>query len=221
MYNIISTGSKGNAVIIKDRILIDCGVSYKSIAPYVKGLSLVLLTHIHGDHFNKRTISKLASERPALRFGCCQWLVRDLIDCGVSKYMIDIFAPGTANHYTVMSLSVEAFPLYHNVPNCGYKVDMAGWKVMYATDTCKLETAALGYDLYMIEANYDEDELQERIARKEAEGAEFIYDNLVPENHLSRKDASDFVMKNAGANSEFVFLHVHEEGGKQNAQQFS
>lgn len=51
-YNIISTGSKGNAVVINGRILIDCGVPFKALEPVKKDLRLVLLTHIHSDHFN-------------------------------------------------------------------------------------------------------------------------------------------------------------------------
>ena len=30
-YNIISTGSKGNALVIEDNILIDCGVSFTKL----------------------------------------------------------------------------------------------------------------------------------------------------------------------------------------------
>ena len=74
-YNIISTGSDGNATILEDFVLVDCGVPYKALEPYVPKLKLVLLTHIHSDHFQKRTIKRLASERPTLRFGCCRWLV--------------------------------------------------------------------------------------------------------------------------------------------------
>ena len=55
-YNIISTGSDGNATILEDFVLIDCGVPYKALEPYVPKLKLVLLTHIHSDHFQKRTI---------------------------------------------------------------------------------------------------------------------------------------------------------------------
>ena len=55
-YNIISTGSDGNATILEDFVLIDCGVPYKALEPYVTKLKLVLLTHIHSDHFQKRTI---------------------------------------------------------------------------------------------------------------------------------------------------------------------
>lgn len=46
-YTIISSGSQGNAVILNDFVLVDCGVPYKQIAPYVSQLKLVLLTHIH------------------------------------------------------------------------------------------------------------------------------------------------------------------------------
>ena len=31
-YNIIATGSKGNAVVIDQKILIDCGVSFKALS---------------------------------------------------------------------------------------------------------------------------------------------------------------------------------------------
>ena len=46
-YNISSTGSDGNATILEDFVLIDCGVPYKALEPYVTKLKLVLLTHIH------------------------------------------------------------------------------------------------------------------------------------------------------------------------------
>ena len=69
-YNIIATGSTGNAVKIND-ILIDCGVSFKKLKDVYKHIKLVLLTHEHSDHFRTPTIRKLAAERPTLRFGCC------------------------------------------------------------------------------------------------------------------------------------------------------
>ena len=52
-YNIISTGSKGNAVVINDVILIDCGVSFRALKDVYKNIKIVLLTHIHSDHFSR------------------------------------------------------------------------------------------------------------------------------------------------------------------------
>lgn len=46
-YEIIETGSTGNAVVINENIMIDCGVSWKKIQPHAKKLKLVLLTHKH------------------------------------------------------------------------------------------------------------------------------------------------------------------------------
>ena len=89
-YNIISTGSQGNAVIVNNRILIDCGVAFKTLKVVYKNLQIVLLTHIHTDHFNPQTIKRLAEERPTLRFGCCEWLVNDLVEAGVPKQQIDV-----------------------------------------------------------------------------------------------------------------------------------
>lgn len=37
-YNIIATGSKGNAVVIEHEILIDCGVPFKALAAEWKTL---------------------------------------------------------------------------------------------------------------------------------------------------------------------------------------
>ena len=40
-YDILSTGSKGNAVVIHDYILVDCGVPFKLIEPHLAKLKLV------------------------------------------------------------------------------------------------------------------------------------------------------------------------------------
>lgn len=47
-YEIIGTGSGGNATVINSEILIDAGLPWAKIRPYAKTLKLVLLTHRHG-----------------------------------------------------------------------------------------------------------------------------------------------------------------------------
>lgn len=208
-FNIISTGSKGNAVILNDEILIDCGVPYKAIKPYVKGLKLVLLTHIHSDHFKPETIRKLANERPTLRFGCGVWLLSSTVACGVPKWRIDLYTPNLKNRYTD-GLSLAMIPLTHNVPNCGYKIEIDGEKLFYATDTNSLDNVtAKDYDYYFIEANYEDNEIQERIREKEENG-DYAYERQVLNNHLSKQKADDFLAQNAGINSQFIYLHGHE-----------
>ena len=208
-FKIISTGSKGNAVILNDEILIDCGVPYKAIKPYVKGLKLVLLTHCHSDHFKPETIRKLAAERPSLRFGCGKWLLSSVLACGARKSNIDIYIPNAKNRYTD-DLQLIMIPLKHNVSNCGYKLYLNGEKIFYATDCNNLDGIdAKNYDLYMIEANYEDEEIQRRIEEKQENG-QYCYEYQVLNNHLSKKKADDFIIANAGDKSRFVYLHGHE-----------
>ena len=190
-YTVISTGSKGNCVIIGGKVMVDCGVSYKAIKPYVKDLQLVLLSHNHFDHLKPSTIRKLQEERPTLRFGCGKWLLPSILACGVRKTKIDIYIPNTKNRYTDDLLYIN------------------GEKIFYATDCNNLDGIdAKDYDLYMIEANYEDAEIQERIAEKEAVG-QYVYEYQVLNNHLSKQKADNFIAENAGINSRYVYLHGH------------
>lgn len=212
IYKILSSGSKGNAVILNNYILVDCGVPFKVLQPYYKELSIVMLTHIHIDHFNKATVRKLANERPLLRFACGSWLVKNLIDCGVDKKNIDVVVMGCINDYGIFS--VEPFRTKHNVENCGFKFVVKTEKitrVFYATDLNSLEgIEASGYDIYMIEANYKEEEIANRIAEKKLNG-EYAYEREVLKNHLSEEKALDWLYKNMGSNSQYIFVHKHDD----------
>lgn len=208
-YNIISTGSQGNAVVLNDYILIDCGVSFKALKSVYKQLQIVLLTHEHIDHINKTTIKRLAKERPTLRFGCCKWLVPILLECNVSERNIDVFEIGKI--YDYKAFKVSPIKLYHDVPNCGYRLFFDTKKAIYATDTGHLQgITAKDYDLYLIEANYDEEDLEQRIIEKTAAG-QYCYELKVAERHLSHEQASQFLLENMGKNSDYVFLHGHKD----------
>lgn len=217
-YEIISTGSQGNAVVINERILIDCGVPYKDLVRYARSFSLVLLTHIHSDHFNPATIRKLAAERPLLRWGCCRWLVKPLVDAGVNPSNIDILSDTAIYNYGFVK--IRPVILVHNVPNCGYKLQFAcpEAKVFYATDTNNLNgIEAKNYDLYLIEANYEDADIQARIAAKKETG-EYAYEQQVLNNHLSKAKCDDFIYKNIGPRGEYVYLHTHKDrAGKEPA----
>ncbi len=208
-YKIISTGSMGNAVIVNDIVLIDCGVSFKMLQDYVKNLKIVLLTHIHSDHFNKTTIRLLSSERPTLRFACGSWLVKEVVLCGVPKENIDVLDVGIMYNYGLFN--IIQIPLVHNVPNCGYKIHFPIGKVIYATDTNNLNgITAKDYDLYLIEANYIDEEIQEKIRQKKENG-EYAYELQVIHNHLSKAKCDDFIYKNIRRNGEYVYMHCHRE----------
>lgn len=210
-YNIISTGSQGNAVVINDIVLVDCGVAFKALRPVYNSLRLVLLTHIHSDHFNKTAVKRLAQERPTLRFGCCHWLVDALVGCGVDKHNIDVLEFDKMYGYGICN--VIPIPLVHNVPNCGYKLHFPNGKVIYATDTNNLHgITARHYDLYLIEANYEDKIIQAKIQEKRERG-EFAYELIAMKNHLSKAKCDDFIFRNIGPAGEYVYLHCHKDEG--------
>lgn len=204
-YKVINTGSDGNATVLNHKVLIDCGVTFKKLKPYIKELQLVLLTHVHQDHFNKRTIKLLAEERPKLRFGCCEWLVQELLDLGISKKRIDVYKISEKYTYTD-TLSVQPIKLYHDVPQCGYRVLIDGYKCIYCTDTNTLDgIKAQNYDFYFIEGNYEnEQELHERAYTD-------YYENRVKSTHLSKEYATNWLLENMGTNSVYVWMHEHKE----------
>lgn len=207
-YNIISTGSKGNAVVLNDIILIDCGVSFKALKEVYKDLKIVLLTHIHSDHFNRTTLRRLSEERPTLRFACCEWLVTPLLETGITKRNIDVLEIGKI--YDYKAFKVSPVKLYHDVPNCGYRLFFGKEKAFYATDTSTLAgITAKDYDLYLVEANHEEEEIQKRISEKKANG-EFIYEIRATRNHLSKEQCDAWIYENI-SNGEYVYLHQHQE----------
>ena len=208
-YTVIGTGSTGNAVLLNNRILVDCGVPYRDITPYTRQIQLVLLTHCHGDHFNPATVRRLAAERPSLRFAGGAWLLQEMVDAGISKRNIDVLECGKMYNYGIAS--IIPVRLNHNVPNCGYKIHFARGKVFYATDTNDLNGIfAKDYDLYLVEANYEDEEIRRRIKQKETDG-EFAYEKNVLHNHLSKEKCDAWIYANAGCTSEYVYLHQHRD----------
>lgn len=214
-YNIISTGSQGNAIVLNNIILLDCGVPFRDLKDVYKDLRLVLLTHVHGDHFNKATIRKLAAERPTLRFACCSWLISALVlECGIPFYKIDMLEIGKI--YDYKAFQVSPVKLYHDVDNAGWRVFMNAEKAIYMTDTVTLEgITAKDYDLYLVEANYITEELEERIRSKEAAG-EYVYEYRVKNVHLSKEKCDEWLLENIGEKSEAIYIHQHIEKGEQN-----
>lgn len=209
-YEVLGTGSTGNAVILNGSVLIDCGLPWKRIQPRAKDLRLVLLTHEHGDHFKLPAVRALAKERPGLRWGCCAWMVGHLLAADVPAGRIDVYEHGQGYRYEGLA-EIRPEQLLHDVPNCGYHICMAGEWAFYATDTSSLAgITAAGYALYLIESNYTETEMQERLKEK-LEAGQFAYERRVIQTHLSREQAEAWLYSQMGPHSRYCFLHQHQE----------
>lgn len=202
MHKIISSGSHGNAVLYNNSILVDCGVSFKDLKPYLNQIQIVLLTHEHGDHFYLSTILKMRQERPSIRIACGKWMADLLYPI---KRNIDVLEIGKWYDYGVFKIS--PVKLFHDVPNCGYRIHIDEYKIIHATDTAHLNgIEAKDYDLYSIEHNYNEETIHERIEQKEANG-EFAYQKGSVNSHLSEQQAKEFIFKNRKPESKVIRLH--------------
>ena len=211
-YKVIATGSTGNSVLIENCVLVDAGVPYKKIQPYMRDIKLVLLTHQHSDHFRGSTVRRMALEKPLLRFGCGSFLVPFLVDVGVPKQQIDILQPRMLYGYGICN--VIPVELVHDVPNYGYKLHFDKGKVFYATDTGSLSSvSAKGYDLYLVENNYKDEDLRARMDEKISNGL-YAYEQRAMKYHLSEKKCNDWLYKNMSKTSEYVYLHCHVDRGE-------
>jgi L-ascorbate metabolism protein UlaG (beta-lactamase superfamily) len=180
--------------------MVDCGVTFADVRPYLYDLQLVLLTHEHKDHINRATLKSLVFERPSLRIGVCDDWFDTMQGRNIDRYKI-----GTVYNYGQFKIS--PIKLYHDVPNCGYRIFKGEHKIIHATDTAHLEgIEAKDYDLYAIEHNYNEDTVFESIEKSKAKG-EFSHQALSVNSHLSEQQAKDFIYKNKGNKYEVLRLH--------------
>lgn len=203
MYKIIASGSDGNAVLYCGSILVDCGVTFNKIKPYINDIQLILLTHEHSDHINISTLKRICFERPSLRIGCGEFMVKHLD--GIKN--IDVYKP--IQRYVYGSFEISPINLYHDVLNFGYRIFKDGKKIFHAIDTCHLQgIEAKNYDLYAIESNYNEETIHDEIKSKVSKG-EFCYQKGVINSHLSEQQARNFYFENKGENSKLIRLHEH------------
>lgn len=213
-FEIVASGSQGNAIVLNDEILIDCGVPFSALEQHYRGLRLVLLTHQHSDHFNPTTIKRLHYMRPGLRFAVPPWLYPLMCSLGVDADVTDLIKPERGAFWRYGGscfFSAEEIP--HDVPNCCWKIWHNGERIFYATDCGSLdEIEAPDYDLYLIEANHTQAELAARLAEKEQRG-EYAYERRAAEVHLSQEQALDWLAANATPRSRYVFIHQHRERG--------
>lgn len=210
-YEILSSGSNGNCIIVNDYLMLDCGLQYKKIKEYLKNIKVIFISHCHSDHLKKSTIRKISYEKPSIKFIVGNFLVADLLLLGVNKKNIITF--DTGKWFDIGIFKVKMDYLYHDVPNNCLHIEFKnGEKLLYATDTSSIDhIQAKGYDIYLIEANYlTDDELIEKIKEQEEKG-EYSYYNRVLKTHLSQLQAINWLDKNKGVNSEYCFIHQHFE----------
>lgn len=204
-YNIIGSSSKGNAIIIENKILLDCGVSYTKLKSYLKNIKLIFISHSHKDHLLPTTIKTIAYNYPTIKFLTgSEEVVKKLVNCGVKKN--NIFILKGRKWYDLGLIKAKLEPLEHDTPNYALLFEYQSKKGIYIVDTANVDNIeAKDYDLYLIESNYKRDILKEHILNCEEEDR--VYLERVPLTHLAYEAANEFLYNNMGANSEYCYIH--------------
>lgn len=204
-YEIVGSGSEGNSIVYRENIMVDVGLPFNKIEKYLKNISMILLTHKHGDHYNESTIVRIGREYPNILMVVPETMFEEfkrLNYAGNSLIAVE------GKIYKYGDTAISSFKLFHDVSNVGWKINKKGFKIVHATDTGSIDhVEAKGYDLYAIEHNYDENIINETIKQKANDGV-FAYEVRAKEYHLSFQKASDWILSQRKDDSEIVLLHI-------------
>ena len=205
-YEIINSGSDGNAIIINDFFLLDCGISYRRLKKYIRNIKVMFISHSHQDHLNTTTIKKIAYEKPTIKYvvGSID-LINKLLECDVNS--TNIYALNSNKWYDLGMIKIKLESIFHDVPNHLCKFQIKDKKGIYIIDCNSVDNViAKDYDLYLIEANYMKDVLEQHKQELDANGE---YDHLyrVENVHLSFEQANSFLIENMGSNSVYEYIH--------------
>ncbi|MCR5184868.1 MAG: MBL fold metallo-hydrolase [Bacilli bacterium] len=204
-FNIISSGSKGNATIVRYKetnILIDMGISLtrledglKMFNLTVKDIDAAIFTHDHADH-----ISGLKFLSPKIQYALEGTLP-------TNSNVVHLFEP-----FIVKDIKITPFPTSHDAKNpCGYILEAGNEKLTYVTDTGffpeESEEIAENPTYLIIESNHDIKMLLHTNRTYELKAR--IMSNV---GHLCNEDSAIATVRLIGDRTKEIYLaHLSEE----------
>lgn len=159
-YRILSTGSIGNAVRIRN-IMIDCGIAFSKMKDELYKCQYLLITHDHQDHVKPAVLNKIVEMFPNIEIYSTYKVARinDAVTAINTDYLPIWLQKAGCNLWAV--------PVPHNTLCFGYVLRFEDLDVIYATDLKNTEEldrfsddAGIRYDYTFLEANYDETKLR-------------------------------------------------------------
>lgn len=196
-YKIISSGSKGNCVIIEN-LMIDLGVPYKTIKDELYNIQYIFITHKHADHLQVRTYEKIRKEFPRIKI-MGNWSVATSVTKPLDKIV-------TYKPIKLKGMVITPFEVPHDVVTHGLTIETETESAIYVTDSAGTKSWKTGkYDYLFLESNHCEHKLS---MAKAVKG----YDPRVSsKRHCSTQEAKAFYyMNRKDESSEWIELHKSE-----------
>ena len=203
-YNILSSGSIGNAVRIRD-IMIDCGIAFSKMKEELYGCNYLLITHDHQDHVKPAVLNQIVEQFPNIEIYSTYKVARlnDSVTAINTDYL-PIWLSKSGCH-------MWAVPVPHNTLCFGYVLRFEDLDIVYATDLKNTEELdrfsdemRFRYDYTFLEANYDETKL--RLLGDSWHGQYNAYVDS-SERHLSKDDSQLFYVRHRREGGEYIELH--------------
>lgn len=214
VLKVIASGSKGNAYILENEheaLIIEVGVRFSKIKEALNfnigKVTAALCTHKHLDHAKG---------------------MKEALDCEIKV----ITSKGTADalgiehrglrfikngqKMRIGNFDIMAFDVHHDVPEpLGFLIrhDEAGL-ICFLTDTTHCNYRFPGLNNVIVEANYCEDIINERLKYDKR----FLRDRVI-ESHMNINTCRDFLLANDLSNVNHIVL-IHLSDSNSNEQQF-
>lgn len=185
---VIKSGSKGNCSILSDsnnnQIVIDIGVAYKYVAPYINFSSCgVFVSHTHSDHYNPTTAQKF-------------------LDCGISVDYEYSLKRQENEFWTI-----QPIPVKHSILNRAFVIysKLENKRIFWATDLKETPSVSGNFDLVAIECNYDEDTVDYKL--------EFnLHNNYGYKEHLSVQSVKKWLNTLENKPQKVMAIHLSNSG---------
>lgn len=186
-FKILKSSSKGNAYLLNDELLFDCGIAFKHLEDVIDNIKLILLTHEHSDHINVSTLKKLINTHNTKCVA--PMYLKEKLD-GING--INLVSTDTI--IETKKYVIKIFDTFHDVPNVAYFVHNKETKVnhFHATDTFQIPVVSEEIDSISIETNYCEDEIQ-KLIEQDINDNKYCHYIRSQKNHLSVQKALKFI----------------------------
>ena len=215
----LKSSSKGNATLVLEdttKILVDCGISGKSLAESLSNLGIspeeldaILITHEHSDHTKGIGIVSRKFGLP-IYANAPTWQALDEQTKNLDPANKKTFTTGC--EFYINDIKITPFKTSHDAAqSVGYVFETNGSKVAIATDmgivTSQTLDTLTGCDAVLIEANYDPNLLE--IGSYPYELKRRIKSDI---GHLSNDDSGALAQSLAQSGTKEIILgHLSEE----------
>lgn len=184
-------------------VLVDCGISFKTLKPYLKHVKYLIITHIHSDHLKTNTYQKIRQLYPHI-ITIGNWEVAQNVN-------VDILALNSkpVTHKGRVFTGIE---VPHDVTTYAYIWEEQDGKVLYCTDTSDITPVSdflkgEKIEYFFLESNHDEQKVE--MIRENAY-ERYGYDAYSgAKRHLSTQASKTFYYMNR-VNKDSLWVELHK-----------